>query len=167
MRKLAALAALTAALLAAAPAPPAQARLEDPITAFKTSPLVKGDTLFKFDGRIGARYRFSGATHCSFGNGLLLVDTVDGVIVQETIVLPLPNNPRERQMMEAIMGLYIKDLGIEKADGDSVMAAFEEGIQAGKSQEKKLGGLVLHKYELNVFTNPSLHSILVMVGLDQ
>lgn len=150
-----------------AAAPPAAAKLEEPITQFKTSALVKGDSMFKFDGRIGARYRFSGATHCIFGDGLLLLDTVDGVIVQETVVLPLPTTPRERQLMETIMKTYIDDTGLSQDDGKVVMAAFEDGIQAGKSQQKDLGNPLWRKYQLNVYTNPSLRSILVMVGLKQ
>jgi hypothetical protein len=147
--------------------PPASAALEEPITDFKHSELIKGNALFKFDGRTGARYRFSAATHSKFGGGLLLIDTVDGIVVQETIVLPLPNGPRDRQMLEGMMKLYLKDTGLKKDDSAAVLAAFEEGIQAGKSQEKVLGSLFGHKYQLNVFTNPGLRSILIMVGLQQ
>jgi hypothetical protein len=164
-KELAALALLLAIGLTLAPS--ASAALEQPITDFKRSDLLKGDALFKFDGRTGARYRFSPATHSRFGGGLLLVDTVDGIIVQETIVLPLPNSPRDRQMLEAMMKLYLKDTGLKKDDAAAVLAAFEEGIQGGKSQEKVLGTLFGHKYQLNVFTNPGLRSILVMVGLQQ
>ena len=148
-------------------AAPAAARLDDTMLDFKRSPLIKGDTLFKFDGRIGARYRFSGATHCEFGNGLLFLDTEDGTIVQETVVLPLPNNPRDRVRIERVVMMFLKDCDLEKADLDTVYAAFQDGIQAGKSLKKDLGGInpLKRKYEMNVYTNPALRSILVEVAL--
>lgn len=147
-------------------APPAHAQLEESITDFKRSELIKGDTLFKFDGRVGARYHFSGATHCMFGNGLFFLDTVDGYVVQEEIVLPLPGTPRERALIESVMQLFLKDVGLGKDDNTKIWAAFEEGIQAGKTQEVPLGGF-FQKHQANVFSNPSLHSILVIVGLKQ
>jgi hypothetical protein len=161
-----ALAALLAWLSLAAPA---AAKLDDTILSFKTSPLIKGDTLFKFDGRIGARYRFSGATRCIVGNALMYLDTEDGTIVCETIVLPLPNNPRERVRIEDVCKLFLKETGLEKADTDQVWLAFVDGINAGKSLKQDLGGLnpLKRKYEFNVYTNPALRSILVQVALKQ
>jgi hypothetical protein len=156
-------------MLATLLASPAQAKLDETILEFQRSPLIKGDRLFKFDGRIGARYRFSGATRCKFGNGLMFIDTEDGRIVQQTIVLPLPNTPRERQTIEAVAKLFLEDTGLAKEYTDVVWANFQEGIMAGKSQQKTLGPLnpLATHYDTNVYTNPSLHSIMIVVGLDK
>ncbi|MDB5098326.1 MAG: hypothetical protein JWM80_2747 [Cyanobacteria bacterium RYN_339] len=156
-------------VLWAALAAPAAAKLDDTVLTFKQSALIKGDTLFKYDGRVGARYRFSGATRCMFGNGLLYLDTQDGTIVQETVILPLPNHPRERARLEKVVQMFLKETGLEKEDADQVYAAFEDGIQAGKSSKKDLGGFnpLKRKYEYNVYCNPALRSVLVQVALKQ
>jgi hypothetical protein len=104
-----------------------------------------------------------------FGNGLLYLDTEDGTIVCETVVLPLPNHPRERLRLEKVVQMFLKETGVEKEDADQVYAAFEDGIQAGKSLKKDLGGLnpLKRKYEFNVYTNPALRSILIQVAIKQ
>src|SRR5690242_5846956 len=65
---------LVAAAIALALPAPAEAKLGDSIERFSQSKLLQGDRLFRFEGRVGARYRFTGARHCAFGQGILAVD---------------------------------------------------------------------------------------------
>ena len=65
-------AAALAAAIALGMASPAEARLGESFLRFKTSALIQGETLFRYEGRIGARFKFGPAPRCQFGTGLLL-----------------------------------------------------------------------------------------------
>lgn len=156
-----ALALALAAVLAVAA--PAEAKLGETFLNFKRSELIHGETLFRFEGRIGARYRFGPAARCIFGTGMLLVDTQDGIIVQQTIILPLPRNKRDMKRIDGIAMLFLHDCGLVPKDAEEAMAAFRETYETAKNVEKPLG--VDKKLNLNTFTNLQLGHILLAVGL--
>ena len=157
------LACLSVALLAAFLAPPAEARLGESFLRFKNSALIRGDTLFRYEGRVGARFRFGPAPRCQVGAAMLLLDTQDGIVVQQTIILPLPRYTRDQRRVDAIAILFLEDAGLEKKDVEEAMAAFRDTYATAKNVEKQFGPE--KKLNLNTFTNPQLGHILLAVGI--
>lgn len=153
---------LVAAAIALALPAPAEAKLGDSIERFSQSKLLQGDRLFRFEGRVGARYRFTGARHCAFGQGILAVDVDNQRIVQQILVLPLPANRREESAIREVAGLFIDDLGLDLPPKElrGVMDAFNEGLQGAKLIERPVG-----KYELRVMCQPQLGSVMMRVAL--
>jgi hypothetical protein len=137
---LAMLACLAAPGLLAAPA---EAKLNGTIPEYAHSKLLS-DTLFRYEGRIGARYRFGGARHCRFGQGVLAVDVQDTRIVQQIMVLPLPTSSREERMLQEVARLFIEDAGLDADQGKAALAAFEDAYTTGHATEKTLGEVELH-----------------------
>lgn len=151
---------LAVGLLVAAPA---EAKLGDKIEAFQGSKLIQGDQLFHFEGRVGARYRFSGARRCRFGQGLLAVDVDNQRIVQQVLVLPLPTNGREERTIREVAQLFIEDAGLQlpAKERQAVMASFIEAMLSGKRVERELG----QQYNLRITCQPQLASIMMAIGL--
>ena len=151
---------LSAGLVAA---PPAEARWGAPIERFERSALIAGDRLFRYEGRVGARYRFSGARRCTFGNGLLAVDVEHQRIVQMTLVLPLPQTPREEVTLRGVVNLFVAELGLDLPPEEvaSVRSAFLETLKTARRIERPLG----KGYELRTYCQPQLGSIMMVVGL--
>lgn len=158
---------LLAALLAAAStllvAPPAEARLGESFLRFKNSSLIRGDTLFRYEGRVGARFRFGPAPRCQVGTAMLLLDTQDGIVVQQTIILPLPRGTRDQRRIDGIAVMFLQDAGLGKADVEEAMTAFRDTYATAKNVEKAFGPE--KKLNLNTFTNPQLGHILLAVGI--
>jgi hypothetical protein len=144
-------------------AAPAEAKLGDKIEAFQGSKLIQGDELFHFEGRVGARYRFTGARHCRFGQGLLAVDVDHQRIVQQIVVLPLPNNGREERTIREVAQLFLQDAGLKLPDAErrAVMESFVSCMLSGKRIERDLG----KDYHLRIACQPQLASIMMAVGL--
>lgn len=143
-------------------ASPAEAKLGDPIAAFTRSKLIQGDTLFHFEGRFGARYRFAGARHCRFGQGLLAVDVDDQRIVQQTLVMPLPTTSAEETTLREVVTMFVDDLGLEMTDRErrQMMDAFSDTLLGGKKVQQPVG----KDYELRIVCQPALRTILMSVG---
>jgi hypothetical protein len=144
-------------------AAPAEAKLGDKIEAFQGSKLIQGDQLFHFEGRVGARYRFTGASRCRFGQGLLAVDVDHQRIVQQIVVLPLPTNGREERTIREVAQLFLQDAGLKLPDAErqAVMEAFVSCMLNGKRVERDLG----KDYHLRIACQPQLASIMMAVGL--
>src|SRR4051812_29571030 len=87
----------TATLAWALWAPPAAALLGGDPYHVAHSPLMQGASYFRYEGRVGSRYYFGGATYCAFGNGLMAFDVINGKVVQQTLVLPVPNSVGEER----------------------------------------------------------------------
>ena len=158
-----ALALLAAPLALALAAPPAEARLGESFLRFKGSALIQGDTLFRYEGRVGARFRFGPAPRCQVGTAMLLLDTQDGIVVQQTIILPLPRYTKDQRRVDAIATLFLEDAGLGKKDVDEALAAFRETYSTAKNVEKAMGPE--KKINLNTFTNLQLGHILLAVGI--
>ena len=144
-------------------APPAEAKLGAPIATFTRSKLIQGDTLFHFEGRFGARYRFAGARRCRFGQGMLAVDVDNQRIVQQIIILPLPTSAAEERTLGEVMTLFIDDLGLQVTDRErrGVMDAFMDTLLSAKQIERPLG----KDYQLKVSCQPQLRTIMMVVAL--
>jgi hypothetical protein len=144
-------------------ASPAEAKLDAPIATFTRSKLIQGDSLFHFEGRFGARYRFAGARHCRFGQGLLAVDVDDQRIVQQTLVMPLPTTTAEEKTLREVVALFVDDLGLDVTDREraQLLDAFSDTLLGGKKVNQPLG----KTYELRIVAQPQLRTILLAVGL--
>lgn len=154
--------ALAATLLSGLAAP-AEARLGESFLRFKSSALIQGETLFRYEGRVGARFKFGPAPRCQVGTGMLLLDTQDGIVVQQTIILPLPRTTRDQRKIDAIAILFLEDAGLGKKEIEEAMTAFRDTYGTAKSVEKQLGPD--KKLNLNTFTNPQLGHILLAIGI--
>lgn len=150
-------------LLVAGVQPPAEARLGESFLRFRSSALIQGEALFRYEGRIGARFKFGPAPRCQVGTAMLLLDTQDGIVVQQTIILPLPRGTRDQRKIDAIAVLFLEDAGLGKKDVEEAMTAFRETYGTAKNVEKQFGPD--KKLNLNTFTNPQLGHILLAVGL--
>lgn len=153
--------ALLAVLVATLAATPAEARLGAPVEAIKHSSLVQGDRYFRFDGLVGSRYRFSGASRCVFGEGLLALDTWNNDVVQQTLVMRIPTTPYEEWMLKRIAGLFLQEAGLEEKARQEAINALFHSYRTAKPVEKKLGKTV----ELHTYCNPDLNSLMLVVGL--
>lgn len=148
--------------LSALVAPPAEARLGAKVEAIRQSGLVQGERMFAFEGRIGMRYRFAGGRHCLFGNGLLLLDTWDdGLVVQQTLVLPLPEGPGQERMLRHVAKLFVQEAGLPAAHRAQVLDAFERTFKTAKREEKKLDDA----YEFRTYCDPRLNGVMLVIGL--
>jgi hypothetical protein len=160
IRAASAAAVLLAAITSAAPA---EARLGESFLRFRQSALIQGDTLFRFEGRVGARFRFGPAPRCRVGSGMLLLDTQDGIVVQQTIILPLPRHSSDQRRIDGIAVMFLEDAGLGKKEVEEAMTAFRDTYSTAKPVEKQLGPE--KKLNLNTFTNPQLGHILLAVGI--
>lgn len=156
-------AARVAVAVALGAAAPAEARLGESFLRFRNSALIQGETLFRYEGRVGARFKFGPAPRCRFGTGMLLLDTQDGIVVQQTIILPLPRTTRDQRQIDGLAVLFLEDAGLGKKDVDEAMVAFRETYSTAKPVERALGPE--KKLNLNTFTNPQLGHILLAVGI--
>lgn len=154
---------LAAALAWLGTAAPAEARLGDSFIRFRGSALIAGDTLFRYEGRIGSRFRFGPAPRCRIGTALLMIDCVDGMIVQQTIILPLPHVTRDMVRMDEIATLFLEDAGLGKVEMSEAIAAFRESYTTAKPIERTIGPD--KRLNLNSFTSPQLAHVLLAVGI--
>lgn len=152
---------IAAAMFTATTAAPAQARLGAPVEAIQHSALVQGDRYFRFDGLVGSRYRFSGASRCVFGTGILALDTWNHEVVQQTLVMRIPTTPYEEWMLKRIAGLFLDEAGLSGKPRQEALDALFHSYRTAKPVEKKLGKTV----ELHTYCNPDLNSLMLVVGL--
>lgn len=127
-----------APLLALAIAAPADARLGEKIWTFKSSPLIQGDQLFRFEGVYGARYQFCGARDCLFGDGVLALDVWDDTIDQESLVLPLPTTGRDMALVDHVAQLFVQEAGLDAPDQAKAIAAFQDAYDNGVETDTTL-----------------------------
>jgi hypothetical protein len=151
------------ALLVPALASPAEAKLGAPIASFTGSKLIQGDRLFHFEGRTGARYRFTGARRCKFGQGMLVVDVINQHIVQQVVVLPLPTTGKEEDVIREVAGMFVDDLALDVSDKEKaeVLDAFVDVMLNAKPISRPVG----KHYELRVSCQPRLNTVMMAVGL--
>jgi hypothetical protein len=144
-------------------ATPAEAKLGEPIATFTRSKLIQGDSLFHFEGRFGARYRFAGARRCRFGQGMLAVDVDNNRIVQQIVILPLPTTSAEEKTIREVAAMFIDDLGLDVTDKERarVMDAFLDTLLSGKKVEQPVGTA----YDMRVYCQPQLRTIMMVVAL--
>lgn len=140
---------------------PAEARLGQSITTFRHSKLLDGDTLFRYEGVIGARYRFGGASRCRFGTGLLYIDTLNGTIVQQVLVLTVPSNRREERTLQDVARLFLEDAGLERRELRVGLDALEETLATAQAVHR----VVRDDVEVNARLEPRLNSVMLIVGL--
>jgi hypothetical protein len=148
-------------LLVALPEP-ADARLGEVYTRFGRSELLQGDRLFRYEGRLGARFRFGPARGCSLGNPLMLIDVQDGIIVQQLLVLPLPRRERDAPALERLVVIFLQDAGLGGDDLREAVRAFSQTSRTGKGTRKPLGPE--GRFVLDTLANPSLGQIVLAVG---
>lgn len=120
-------------------AEPAQARLGGTPDQLANSPLLEGDALFRFEGRVGSRYRFAGARNCRFGSGLFVADVWGRRIVQEILVLPRPVGPLEERRARDVVRRLFETAGIERHEWDGLYAAYDAAVHEAKRAERKIG----------------------------
>lgn len=149
---------------------PAHAVLGETFLRFKNSQLLHGETMFRFEGRVGARYRFGPALRSTVGTSMFMLDTQDGIIVQQTIVLHFPRNKRDVKRVEALADLFLADAGLKPKEREEALMTFRTAYEMGKSYETaknpELKPLSFEdRLNLNVFTSLSLGHILLAIGL--
>lgn len=156
-----ALGALLALAVLAAPRV-ADARLGDSYLQFERSSLIQGDHLFRYEGRIGARFRFGPARSNTLGNPLLYVDTQDGRIVQQLLVLNFPRQKRELRRTEKLLSIFWRDVGLGLTDTTRAWQVWRETLDTGKAAQKALGPD--GSWSLDVHVSTELARVLVAVG---
>jgi len=140
----------------------AEARLGDRYTRFERSALIQGDDLFRYEGRVGARFRFGPARSNVLGNPLLYVDTQDGFIVQQILVLNFPRRKSDLRRAEKLLALFWQDVGLRSADTERAWQGWRETLSTGKAAQKPLGPE--DAWTLDVFVSTELARVLVAVG---
>ena len=140
---------------------PAWAELGNTFLQFRNSPLIAGDELFRFEGLTGARFRFGAASRCPFGTAVLYLDTVDGTVVQQTLLLPLPRDLRQARLVEHIAGLFLQDSGLGTTNQEKALQALRACYEGGRRTQTTLGERVL----LLVACDPSVAHLMIVVGL--
>ncbi|GEM_PF-6950895 len=140
---------------------PAWAELGNTFLQFRHSPLIAGNELFRFEGRTGARFRFGAASRCPFGTAVLYLDTVDGTVVQQTLLLPLPRDLRQARLVEHIAGLFLQDSGLGAANQEKALQALRACYEGGRRTQTTLGERVL----LLVACDPGAAHLMIVVGL--
>lgn len=163
MRSRALTACALLAWLVAFPPAVAEARLGDSYLQFERSALLQGDALFRYEGRIGARFRFGPARSNTLGNPLLYVDTQDGLIVQQLLVLNFPRQKRDVRRAEQVLALFWQDVGLRPADAELAWQAWRETLGTGKAAQKAFGPD--ESWTLEIHVNTELARVLVAVGL--
>jgi hypothetical protein len=153
---------LLGVLLLSAWAQPAVAKLGDPIESTLKSPLLQGDRLFHFEGRYGSQYRFSGADACEFGQGLYVLDTDNGTVVRESLVMPLPASSRDEKILLKVAGMFLKEAGLDQDLGKQGQEALWHTYQTSKSFDGAVG-----PYWLRSVCDPSLDQLLLSVRLNK
>lgn len=141
---------------------PAEARLGTSIVNFERSELLRGDRLFRFEGRIGARFRFGPARRNTLGNPLLYVDTQDGRIVQELLILNFPRQTRDRRTAEQLLKLFWLDVGLSDEGIAQAERAWEKTLATGQSFQQPVGSE--QAFVLDIHLSTALARILVAVG---
>ena len=142
-------------------ASPAWARLGDSIASFKNSRLL-GETKFRFDGRTGSSWQFCGATYCEFGQGLLDVDTANGgVIVQESLVMALPEDDKDERELLKITKLFLVDTGIHAPARRKALDAFTKVYETGQP----VGMSLTDSVEMHARCDVNLGDVLLVIGL--
>ena len=165
------LAALALSLLVVLAPAPAEAKLGETFLRFKYSELIRGNEgLYRFEGRVGARYRFGPTRRNDFASSVFILDTQDGIIVQQTLILPYPRNKQDVRRVEGLAGLFLRDAGLDEKHLKEALQAFRLAYEAGKnyetgkdSQQPKL--TFEEKLNLNVITGVQLGHILLAIGL--
>lgn len=117
---------------------PAQAHLGQSILDFDRSTLLS-DAGFRFEGRIGARYRFGPARFARFGNGLLALDVAEGIVVQELLLLPLPVTRDMERQQRRLRAQFLAQGGFPPAHLAKAEATIQRAMERGLPQEAALG----------------------------
>ena len=138
---------------------PAHAMLGGEVEHVMTSPLLQGEHYFRFEGRTGSRYYFGGATYCSFGNGLMAYDVVNGQVVQQSLVLPLPNSASDERALATIARLFVEEAGLAGDDENRAVAAFLDTWTAGKAVDKPIAKHI----QLRTFAKPEFASVMLVL----
>ncbi|MEB3197346.1 MAG: hypothetical protein VKP62_09095 [Candidatus Sericytochromatia bacterium] len=141
---------------------PAEARLGDAYPRFASSHLVAGNRLFRYEGRVGARFRFGPGRENTLGNPLMYIDTQDGVIVQQVLILPLPRRSREEGRLASMTKLFLEDAGLEDKDLEQALGAFKALLSNGKTVQRALGPS--DRLMLDLFANPQSGHALIAIG---
>lgn len=145
-----------------APAGAAEARLGDAYAKFTRSRLLQGDRLFRFEGRLGARFRFGPARANTLGNPLLLIDVQDGIIVQEILILPLARRERDVPRLGRLVLLLAEDAGLDAGEADATVRAFAETCRTAKPLRKPVGPMF--GWMLDILASPELGQCVVALG---
>jgi hypothetical protein len=127
-----------ACLLWAGLCAPAKGHLGQSILDFDRSSLLN-DAGFRFEGRVGARYRFGPARFARFGNGLLALDVAEGIVVQELLLLPLPITREMERQQKRLRAQYLAQGGFPSAHLPKAEAAIQAAMDRGTAQEASLG----------------------------
>lgn len=141
---------------------PADARLGERVDAFKHSAL-NNEKYFEFEGVVGARYRFSGGKRCKFGDGLLALDTINGTVVQQVLVMPYPETYRMERQLHEVAGMFLREAGLDEESRKVAIETLVKTYQTAKPGDQKVGKE--KQFEVRTYCKPALRGIMLVVAM--
>ena len=141
---------------------PAEARLGERVDAFRHSPLLD-EKYFEFDGVVGARYRFSGGKRCTFGDGMLALDTINGTVVQQVLVMPYPENRRAERKLQEVARMFLREAGLDEEARKVALETLVMTYQTAKPGDQKVGKE--KQFEVRTYCKPALRGIMLVVAM--
>lgn len=141
---------------------PADARLGARVDAIKHSPLID-ERYFEFEGVVGARYLFSGGRRCKFGDGMVALDTINGTVVQQVLVMPYPETWRAERQVHEVAEMFLREAGLDGESRKVAMEALVKTYQTAKPGEHKVGKD--QAFEVRTYCKPALRGIMLVVSM--